>query len=265
MLKVQDTPNHLGAYISGTYEDLDMLHEAVFDVMGSEESYPNGHDALRTRIAGILYDIRHASMGDREIELVDNGVNPDYLGADGKQLPKANVVFSVPILWPELSFFALFTDDMAMSVTKRDGLKKICKNLPKEAFECIQDRVEASIGLVKFFDALVWQEMRRVTGRRRVKSIDKNNLFGWNTSFTGNCSSVLEHQYIDELNLRYINMAPEKRPVELGKIARYICNPFSDRKHGALSRKLSEIAYEYDVNEAEIDLYSEAYPEEFDW
>ncbi|WP_294158524.1 DUF6904 family protein [uncultured Selenomonas sp.] len=265
MLKVKDTPKHLGACISGTYEDLDALHEALFDVIGTGESYRDGYDGKRTRMAGTLYDIRHAGMGDRGIEMIDSGVNPDCKGPDGTPLPKTSVVFSVPVLWPELAFFALATDDMAMNACTPKGLKDLCKGLPKEAAEAVQDRMESSGGLVKFFAALVWQEMTNVIGRRRAARIHRNDLFGSNMIFSGNCDRVMPHQYVDLLNIRYLKEAPEKRLMSLGKVARYLCDPYADKEYKPFLGALADAARKYDVPEDEIEAYRDEYPEEFDW
>ena len=64
MLSVKTTENLAGVTVSGTYWDLNALYDALTNVIGEEESYPE-FEACRIRVLGLCYDIRHAYQGDR--------------------------------------------------------------------------------------------------------------------------------------------------------------------------------------------------------
>jgi len=78
MIFVKNTPNNTGVAIYGDYMDFESLYEAMHEVVGDEEEFVS-HDSARTRVLGVCYDLRHAMMGDREVEFVDNGLDKDKM------------------------------------------------------------------------------------------------------------------------------------------------------------------------------------------
>ena len=55
MLSVKTTENLAGVTVSGTYWDLNALYDALTNVIGEEESYPE-FEACRIRVLGLCYD-----------------------------------------------------------------------------------------------------------------------------------------------------------------------------------------------------------------
>ena len=72
MLSVKTTENLAGVTVSGTYWDLNALYDALTNVIGEEESYPE-FEACRIRVLGLCYDIRHAYQGDRNRGKIEYG------------------------------------------------------------------------------------------------------------------------------------------------------------------------------------------------
>ena len=264
MLEVQDTPHHLGAYILGTYDDLNALYDAAYDVMGMEDEEKEIYDSRPMRVMGVLYEIRHASMGDREIQLLPNGVTDTSAVFEGRDLPAKNVVFSVPVLWPVLADFAMITDDMTTDVLQPRYFKRMYGDLSQEAHEDVSSRIESSVGLVKFFASLVWREMRRVLGKNRAMRIHRRDLYGAMLGY-GTNSDVMIRQYLDILNIWYIKTAPDKRPAALSKVVRSLLDPHSDRQYQPLVEQIRQAADKYGVPESEIRLSDIQYPEELEW
>ncbi|HAH95358.1 MAG TPA: hypothetical protein DHD79_10740 [Firmicutes bacterium] len=62
--------------------DLERLVEAFHNITIDEDSEKyQGLIRMSTRVLGVCYDVRHAYQGDREIELVDNGMTAEcHLG-----------------------------------------------------------------------------------------------------------------------------------------------------------------------------------------
>ena len=57
MLSVKTTENLAGVTVSGTYWDLNALYDALTNVIGEEESYPE-FEACRIRVLGLCYDMK---------------------------------------------------------------------------------------------------------------------------------------------------------------------------------------------------------------
>ncbi|MEW9674265.1 hypothetical protein [Ammoniphilus sp. 3BR4] len=76
MIFATNTPNSMGIAIYGDYMDFEELYEALHAIVGEEGEFPS-YDTPRLRVLGVCYDIRHALMGDREIEFVDNGMDEE--------------------------------------------------------------------------------------------------------------------------------------------------------------------------------------------
>ncbi|WP_218240578.1 hypothetical protein, partial [Pseudomonas sp. 2822-17] len=72
MLFAKNTPNNTGIALYGDNMDFDNLYEALHTVVGKEDEI-EAYYSSRMRVLGVCYDIRHALMGDRDYEFVDNG------------------------------------------------------------------------------------------------------------------------------------------------------------------------------------------------
>ncbi len=76
MIKIETTPNLAGVRISGDYDDLYNLNNALYDITIDEFAEVNKeYIDMSMRLLGLSYDIRHASQGDRDVEAVDNGMD----------------------------------------------------------------------------------------------------------------------------------------------------------------------------------------------
>jgi hypothetical protein len=87
MIYVQNTPNNAGVYIYGDCKDFDAFYESlhtITDYMGTSILYML-YVAADNRVMAVCYDLRHALMGDREIEFVSNGFEDDETMDDETQ------------------------------------------------------------------------------------------------------------------------------------------------------------------------------------
>jgi len=78
MIYVTNTPNNAGVAIYGDCLDFDALYKALHTVVGNEEEHIQ-YEAACIRVLGVCYDLRHALMGDREVEFINNGMNKDKM------------------------------------------------------------------------------------------------------------------------------------------------------------------------------------------
>jgi hypothetical protein len=74
MIYVKNTPQNAGVAIYGDFMDFERLYDSLHNVVGDEDEFIS-YETARMRVLGVCYDIRHALMGDREIEFVDNGMD----------------------------------------------------------------------------------------------------------------------------------------------------------------------------------------------
>ena len=99
MIRITNTPNLTGVTISGDFEDLDALVEAIYQVTISEFDEDLNKKSRRylnisLRALGLAYDVRHAAQGDREVFTEANGLPEWYAEAAaeaGRSLPEANL------------------------------------------------------------------------------------------------------------------------------------------------------------------------------
>lgn len=102
MIKTKLTENYAGINISGDYDDLNELYDSIHYFI-QEEACSEREDIMRDHLYGFLYDVRHAYQGDREIELVENGL-VDYKKEyhDIKKELTDNVYYSFNYPLPDL-------------------------------------------------------------------------------------------------------------------------------------------------------------------
>jgi len=110
MIFVKNTPNNTGVSIYGDYMDFENLYEALHTVVGNEGEFTE-FEAARIRVLGVCYDIRHALMGDREIEFVDNGMDDEKKRRMSVLASDRNVYLKIYVLWPEMLFVTMALND----------------------------------------------------------------------------------------------------------------------------------------------------------
>lgn len=126
MLQIKTTPNLYGVSLHGDYQDLNALYDSIsrylsFYQNNNHEFYPYHEYEY---LLALNYDIRHAYMGTRKVDIVEN--NADAVGVMAEtifEIPKeakeefgsvrndfgrGNLYFSVEILYP-LIFHYLIT------------------------------------------------------------------------------------------------------------------------------------------------------------
>lgn len=82
ILKVVMTPQLLGFKVTGDYDDLDELYDAVWALTVEDEDFPTGdrpkgnadERTMSTRLLALCYDLRHRMQGDRSVGLISSGM-----------------------------------------------------------------------------------------------------------------------------------------------------------------------------------------------
>lgn len=256
MIRITNTPNMAGVNICGDFYDLYNLVEALHEITIDEEDQKNGiYFDVSTRVLGLCYDIRHAYQGDREVELIDNFMTEEKMKWHAAITPKNNVYYSCNYYYPEMFFIMLALNDL-IKLRKKNLAKT--KDIYQESAEpkFIWD---GTIAIIRLFQA---EFARCVQG-----TLSANSYARWLNMMNGRflAIEVMETQYLDLLNIEYLNMTREKRIKSLNTIARKIVEFPRYDDYKSISELIFETALEIGCNPREIRLLDNEYPEEIDW
>lgn len=238
MLSMKTTPNHTGVKISGDYFDLDELNQAIYKVIGKESEY-HGYEGSRLRILGISYEIRHAAQGDRNVDFVFNGLHEHTKKQHGFIAPDKNIYFSAEILWPELLYAAYaLRDFVRLHQDKRGDLL-----------------ADVHAPIIARFQALVLECLEGHVPKEEYAAI----LEAFRKSPSVNGYAI---QYVDLLNLKYIDMTRQQREKSLSTIAMKLAG--QDPEYQAFRKQVIGAATPDKRPIHEIGIHAE-YPDKIEW
>ncbi len=146
MIYLKNTPNNTGVVAYGDYMDFQELYDAMHEIVGDEGQYP-WHETARHRVLGICYDIRHAIMGDRKIEFVDNAMDEDKMKFLGVITHKKNVYLAMHTLWPDMLFVTMALNDFILLRSEKckypqiDVTITVVRKFQAAVVECIKETV----------------------------------------------------------------------------------------------------------------------------
>jgi len=225
MVYVKNTPNNTGVAVYGDYMDFENFYEALHTVVGDEDEFV-GFEAARTRVLGVCYDIRHALMGDREIEFVDNGMDEEKKRRMSVLASDKNVYLKIYVLWPEILFVTMALNDFIRLYARKKAKKSFMK--------CIKDTVADT------------------SFRRMMNLINKD--YTWFGGYT--------RQYLDILNCRFIDMHSEKRLKSIPTMAKRLAE--RGEEYNQIKSEVAAAARHYNTCEDNINPPVD-YPEDFEW
>lgn len=239
MLSIEHTEHLTGARISGDYWDLDELLTAIYEVIGDENRYYD-YQGARNRILGVCYEIRNATLGHRNIEFVSNGIHKGIKKENDLLAPEKNVYFSVEILWPELIFTSIALNDFIKLHT-----------------ELIDQSIwNIHIAVIRKFQSIVANCLKELLSEEHYV-IFMQLLHSKSPVYFRYAS-----QYVDVLNLEYINLSMEQRKESLGAFA--IRLMVEDDEYMALKEQILQAASvtKNEIHELPITI---SYPEKIEW
>lgn len=251
MILAQNTPNNTGVAILGDCADFENLYEALHTVVGNEDEFVE-YETARIRVLAICYDIRHALMGHREIEFVDNGIDEEKKRYMSVLAPDKNVYLKIYVLWPEMLFVTMALNEFLKLYAQKLAKKKYSYDLFTEN-KVIWDK---HIAQVRMLQAAVADCLKQ--------TVSDNVYARILNALNGRYVYVDRYitQYLDILNERFIKMNKDKRLKNLSAIAKRITE--RDREYYDLERQLMEDAQKYNcsVDDLRLDL---DFPEDIEW
>ncbi len=239
MLSVKTTENLAGVTVSGTYWDLNALYDALTNVIGEEESYPE-FEACRIRV-----------QGDRNRGKIEYG----------------DEVFSFEYLWPEMVFIYGVLDEFvrlssgSLCYLRQEGAERLFYN--PETKDELLDRLPDDIAFVCYFRNLIINALQRTIDEKRFKKIHRALEDRYSYTLMKRYYNNFCTQWVDIQNVKYLKRAPEKRKTYLATISEKIL--FDNSDYDALEDGVYEFARVCGVPYYEIELTDIQYPDEIEW
>jgi len=256
MIKIKNTENLTGVTISGDYNDLYSLFDTFHEIVIGEESEKHRcYIEMSIRVLGLCYDVRHSFQGDRDVELVDNNMNEEKMKWHSIITPKSNVYYKCNYLYPEMFFIMLALNEL-LELRIRDLTKS--KYILKEALD--KNVVwDDKIAIIRVFQAefvkCVKEVLAEASFNRWLKVMNEDYL---------NIQNIAG-QFVDVVNIKYINMSKEKRLKNLSSIAKRIAEYRYDKEHNEIKDLVEAAAKEYGCLQGDIRLKGIDYPEDIVW
>ncbi len=256
MIIIKNTENLAGVCISGDFNDLEKLVDAFYAITIDEFSAKyQTYIAISTRVLGLCYDVRHAFQGDREVELVANGMDQDKMKFHSIIAPPNNVYYKCNYLYPEMFFVMLALNELV-----KLRIKELLKSRPVYNDALDKNVIwDDTISTIRSFQGEFMKCVKEVLTEASFKR--------WLKLMNGDYINIeqIAGQYVDLLNIKYINMSKEKRLKNLTIIAKRIAEFRTDDEHSDIKEVVVGAAKEYGCAEGNIRLEGIEYPEEFEW
>lgn len=242
MLKIRSTTHITGITVSGSFEDMNDLRDAIISVIGDEGEYFFQAQARR-RVPGICDEIRLAYQGKR------NTVNCNGVS-----------YYAFNILWPEAAFLAAVLDNfILLSSAKMCYLGRLTEKAGKSTSSVSSD----GIALIHFFQELVWNELEHIVGKAQLKAIfgkysELREIHFKFPQLDGFCT-----QWLDILNIRYLCSKPEQRQSYLAYILTKIFSV--DEEYLSLKNSIDGFLRQEGIRVTGICFADCLYPEKIVW
>ena len=250
MLNLRNTRNLAGIEISGDYLDLDALYMALLIIIGDEGEY--GHyEGARTRVLGVMYNIRHAFQGDRELEFIRNGMDEDRMKLLGMITPEKNLYYKVNLYYPETLFVTVAINDFIRLYSKKQAKSATFPLLDKK------NLWDEHIAHARLFQSLVINCLQDVVTESSFKRM--LNLMHKDYPWTDGYAT----QYLDMLNIRYLNIEnKEERSKSLSSTVKRMVE--KGKEYQKIEREVRQMAISHNCSTEDIRL-SWDYPDEIEW
>jgi len=249
MLIIASTPLHAGISVSGDRRDLQTLYDALWEVVEPEEALHQHYEGSRLRVLGFCYDLRHALMGDRDVEFVDSGMDAARAVYMGVIAPEKSLYFQCNVMWPEAIFIMMVLNDLTWMYARRKAKSNM---MPLTDWRAQWDPVIAQVRLFQSETAVCLKGLLSEAAYARALKL-MNRSFPWMENY--------RTQWVDIQNVRYLDLGPEYRLEKLSITVKRLAD--RNAEYIGLERKILDAAAHYKCTADGIDIGLE-YPD-FEW
>lgn len=237
MIKVYPSENFAGVVVSGDYFDLDQLYESLHYILPSEGE-DIAYEQVGIRVLGFCYDLRHAKMGNRDIVYVENGLHEEAIKQLKIHASTNNIYFAFPTLYPEMIFILMALNHFVRKYDQFSGW------------------LNPSVLVVKSFQAAVLSSLEEILSPQKYL----NTLRSINRGSHHLADYVT--QYVDLLNLRFIEMDKDTREKQISIMAKRLSE--RGKEYQQVQNEVYAAARKNNCHPEQIRLKGE-YPEYIDW
>ena len=190
-------------------------------------------------------------MGNREVEFVDNGMDKDKMRSMAIIAHDKNIYLKINVLWPELLF---------VTVALNDFVKLYAQKQAKNSYHVMLDKRniwDGSIAQVRLLQAAIAKCIKEVvspTSFSRMMNL-LNHDYTWTDGYFT--------QYLDVLNIKFINMDKEKRLKSIPTMAKRLNE--HDAEYRGIESVVLEGAREFNCPNDIVRFEGIEYPEEIVW
>lgn len=257
MLKAENTPNNTGILVSGTFEDLDLLYDALIRLtkpLNEELTDDSPYYDTAMHILGFCYELRHANMGNREFRFVDNNIDKELMKSHGMICPIQNIEYAFPVLWLESLFvvaaLTLFIELRAQFLAKSKYIYR-----PNDYYKLFFDKTTAT---ARNFQAVVMEALHAMIGDHAYARAAKLISNVSDHIFYNFCS-----EYLNLLSVEYLSLEPEARKKKLSTYIKRIFEYGED--YTELKETISVFAKENNCHSREVRLDDIKIPDIIEW
>lgn len=262
MLTAKVTPQYLGFTISGDYDELNALYDAIVEVVFDDmqiDGRPSGsldEILMSERLLALNYDLRHAYQGDREIRLIDNGLTSETMKWHGLSASEKNVVYEVNILYPEVIFY-LTALNYLIQYRKGWLVGRTTYHLAQE--DTVKTLLDSTICTIRYFQASIIKALSEAISKNMLSRI----LKAVNDDYHFICGMYT--QWLDLLDEQFVWLSPAKRKAQFSTIARDIASYRNHPEYQELKKDIQRAAREKNCSRALLTVSGSGFPEDLEW
>jgi len=246
LIEVRNSPRSAGVVVRGDRQDFEALYGSLHKIVGEDGEY-RGYQPVRIRVLGVCYDLRHALMGNRALELVDNGMTREHAKNHAIICPPSNVYLAFHVVWPEMLFVLRALHELARIYAQSQSKAYCVFDDSKVVWDEHINQVRGfQIAVVKCLEAT----MSPHSFRRLMNILQREDLTLDNYTT----------QYVDELNIKFLD--EEERTSKLLLIALRLID--KGKEYQKFTAKIEQAAMIYGTTPDNIQVNVE-YPEEIEW
>ena len=188
MIKIERFENNNGIYISGDYEDLYFLREAVSSLAGDKDSY-DGYEEVHGVVQKFVFELLHTYRAERD-SFKTNCDTPCY---------------KFEMYFPEAIFVADALNDYIMLWESEENYTYKIEERTSSVIDKMRDRHFIDKAFIRFFQASVWNAVREAAGDERFEKIGELKDYEaickkGDLRYRGYCKD-----WIDIMNIRLLN------------------------------------------------------------
>lgn len=239
--------------MTGDIHDLMTLVDSIYRLTSIGSENEACLFSISNRLLGLCYDIRHAYQGDRDLILVENGMNHELMKRQQQLAPLQNVYYHVNLLFPDVLFVTMSVKTLYTVAKKRIGLGNFEEGIPPYSMA----QYSKDKAYMDYFCAGIWGTVQEILGQEETDKL----LHYYER--TGENYLNYAAQYIDKLTVEYVKTELEKRKDKLKYVIRRIAK--KSVAYTELEATLLKCAKEYGTSIHELQDPKLKYPTEIVW